>query len=451
MSAAKKIKLSLAQATTSVRNKFKKLRNEYRESDRHLEDQFRPITKRLGQLIDNSAITKPTTMVSEKEAAATTPNVEKENYTNDDEDDEDDPTSNYDMLSLPSISQKQQQQHQYSAASRGAYDDDANDIDFWSMSAADDDNDELVVELGKSSKELKDKKSSNKRFSPYGGAKKSSQKNNTLASVVKQLESENKALRRSKRLNNSNNDVQSPPQIVDDVAFYPLPSDSDSDFYSAADNNHVNNKKSKQERQISKHDVRTREEIKQQQQPKPKYKLIANERSARKRKLINKPEIVEFGEPHKKIGMKKAKYNLISGNRLDRKRKSNKKVRSFGEPNSKKPSEIKSVPQGKRRANQPIPVDEHVVTRSISQKQVPRKLTTRSSARTGLGLDFHKTKQLMNNHVGTCTPSLTYWDDPNELIERLRLLTSSTSAGHTGHNNEIISIIEELREANIIK
>lgn len=45
----------------------------------------------------------------------------------------------------------------------------------------------------------------------------------------------------------------------------------------------------------------------------------------------------------------------------------------------------------------------------------------------------------------------TYWDDPNELIDRLRLLVSSQQAGHTGHNNEIISIIEELREAKVIK
>lgn len=45
----------------------------------------------------------------------------------------------------------------------------------------------------------------------------------------------------------------------------------------------------------------------------------------------------------------------------------------------------------------------------------------------------------------------TYWDNPNELVDRLRLLVSSSSAGHTGHNNEIISILEELREAKIIQ
>lgn len=44
-----------------------------------------------------------------------------------------------------------------------------------------------------------------------------------------------------------------------------------------------------------------------------------------------------------------------------------------------------------------------------------------------------------------------YWDDPNELVDRLRLLIASQSAGHSGHNNEIIEIIEELREAKIIQ
>ena len=44
-----------------------------------------------------------------------------------------------------------------------------------------------------------------------------------------------------------------------------------------------------------------------------------------------------------------------------------------------------------------------------------------------------------------------YWDDPNELVDRLRLLLASQAAGHTNHNNEIVSIIEELYEAKIIE
>ena len=43
-----------------------------------------------------------------------------------------------------------------------------------------------------------------------------------------------------------------------------------------------------------------------------------------------------------------------------------------------------------------------------------------------------------------------YWDDPNELVDRLHLLTAERSAGNPSHVNEIHSIIEELREAGYI-
>ncbi|KAE9522924.1 hypothetical protein AGLY_016683 [Aphis glycines] len=47
--------------------------------------------------------------------------------------------------------------------------------------------------------------------------------------------------------------------------------------------------------------------------------------------------------------------------------------------------------------------------------------------------------------------NLVYWDNPNELVNRLRLLLASKSAGNTGVSNEIISIFEELREVGLIK
>ncbi|KAL4153101.1 hypothetical protein QTP88_000934 [Uroleucon formosanum] len=47
--------------------------------------------------------------------------------------------------------------------------------------------------------------------------------------------------------------------------------------------------------------------------------------------------------------------------------------------------------------------------------------------------------------------NLVYWNDPNELVERLKLLLASKAAGNTGVSNEIISIFEELHEAGIIK
>lgn len=46
---------------------------------------------------------------------------------------------------------------------------------------------------------------------------------------------------------------------------------------------------------------------------------------------------------------------------------------------------------------------------------------------------------------------IMFWDDPNELVERLRLLSMSVETGNNSHTNEIINIVEELREAGFIK
>ncbi|KYN09192.1 hypothetical protein ALC57_18705 [Trachymyrmex cornetzi] len=43
-----------------------------------------------------------------------------------------------------------------------------------------------------------------------------------------------------------------------------------------------------------------------------------------------------------------------------------------------------------------------------------------------------------------------HWDDPNELVDRLRLLNASHRAGNNVHDNEMLSIIEEIREAGFI-
>lgn len=67
---------------------------------------------------------------------------------------------------------------------------------------------------------------------------------------------------------------------------------------------------------------------------------------------------------------------------------------------------------------------------------------TRQNTKLGKGLT------LKNNNKNT---DFIFWDDPNEIVDRLRLLMSSTAAGHNAHTNEIISIIEELREAQLIQ
>lgn len=63
----------------------------------------------------------------------------------------------------------------------------------------------------------------------------------------------------------------------------------------------------------------------------------------------------------------------------------------------------------------------------------------------GDGIDFqHKA-------VNNLMPQYIYYDDPNELIERLRLLMGSLASGNTAHSNEIASIISELRQREIIE
>ncbi|KAE9543661.1 hypothetical protein AGLY_002057 [Aphis glycines] len=47
--------------------------------------------------------------------------------------------------------------------------------------------------------------------------------------------------------------------------------------------------------------------------------------------------------------------------------------------------------------------------------------------------------------------TLQYWNDPNELVSRLKPLLASKAAGNTGVSNKILSIFEELREVGYIK
>lgn len=66
--------------------------------------------------------------------------------------------------------------------------------------------------------------------------------------------------------------------------------------------------------------------------------------------------------------------------------------------------------------------------------------TSSPATKTGRGL---LTKSLTG-------PRVLYWDSPDELVSRLKLLVASAQAGNTSVRNEILSIVEELREAKII-
>lgn len=73
----------------------------------------------------------------------------------------------------------------------------------------------------------------------------------------------------------------------------------------------------------------------------------------------------------------------------------------------------------------------------------PAKARTRS---TTAGKGFGKFQKYNNQKL----LEYVYWDDPNELVDRLRLLLASQQAGNNSHHNEINSLISELREAKII-
>lgn len=72
--------------------------------------------------------------------------------------------------------------------------------------------------------------------------------------------------------------------------------------------------------------------------------------------------------------------------------------------------------------------------------------TVKTRSKTGLGFSRIPSQKLYNSKG----VDYVYWNKPKELVDRLRLLYSSKMAGNTGVNNEIISLVEEMREEGII-
>ncbi|CAG9137958.1 unnamed protein product [Plutella xylostella] len=102
--------------------------------------------------------------------------------------------------------------------------------------------------------------------------------------------------------------------------------------------------------------------------------------------------------------------------------------------------------------------------KAATQLESRPSTSLKTTAKDIMGVDSDIDEDLLNNGAmeklgGNLTKfksyksntDLVYWDDPNELIERLQLLIASKDAGNTNHDNEILSIIEELKEAGIIK
>lgn len=88
-----------------------------------------------------------------------------------------------------------------------------------------------------------------------------------------------------------------------------------------------------------------------------------------------------------------------------------------------------NTPEGERK------VDKGFKYRNVIRKLFPpiKNMITRSNA---------------NKKTGS---GLTYWHNPNTLVERLMLLNASKAAGHRGHENEILDILNALRQAELIE
>lgn len=99
--------------------------------------------------------------------------------------------------------------------------------------------------------------------------------------------------------------------------------------------------------------------------------------------------------------------------------------------------------QKTRTFKEPISAVPTKIQRPRSRSLPSQMRNTRSQTKKGGKLTM---MELNNKKI-----EYKHFDDYNELIDRLRLLLASQFAGNTGHHNEIVSIIEELKEGKIIR
>ena len=72
-------------------------------------------------------------------------------------------------------------------------------------------------------------------------------------------------------------------------------------------------------------------------------------------------------------------------------------------------------------------------------------LPSASTSRAGKGLMTPRAMMVNDHKI-----DYVHWDDPNELVDRMRLLEASCQSGNNSHDPEILSIHEELREIGLI-
>lgn len=186
----------------------------------------------------------------------------------------------------------------------------------------------------------------------------------------------------------------------------------------------------------------------------------SNDNQNRKINWSKYNDILLSGSNDTQFGVRKVRDNLKIGNFIVKFHKSTLKIRSTSFPITtglldllyyKKPPE--SYTKADLQQYKEILILTNAHKKIFDANNSPRKLQKSYKYKHIISPIFKSGGGIEPKYMSVTSNKIdyTYWDNPNELVERLKLLVSSSSAGHTGHNNEIISIIEELREASLIE
>lgn len=132
-------------------------------------------------------------------------------------------------------------------------------------------------------------------------------------------------------------------------------------------------------------------------------------------------------------GVKKVPSNILKLKNQFRKMKS-----------QKKPVFIEAVPA----IDNPFLTPSHILHRKLvpAKPMTPAEIVKSMRRKSKTGGNIEADFIPLNENVVH-----EYYDDPNELCDRLRLLISSRAAGNSNHSQEINSIISELRESGYVE
>lgn len=417
------IKRSLIHTRDIIKKKFRKLHSDITKKKRELEERYQPITKRLQKLIDinNDA----------DEDQYKRPNFKYQNfasgeqdYANNDDDDEE-------MLSVADVKPT------------NSY---VNQLKIKRLRTSDYDE-----------RSAKDKKS---RRNSQISLKSESSVNNLTNTAVTNPSNQQQTTKRNRETEESEfiPDDKKMREFFERISKNNDNDNNDDDAYSLPETSIASNKTQLKRKRMQKtvDDLNNLHDIRMTGLQKSKKKNPTRNLNDDSLIVVSPQDYDEHGK-FRGPGVKRSKHAVPQDKLKKTVRNLTSKVH-FETPkrrNAKKVEKIKTDPKPRNKPK---------IYRK-PWKQIVRRLTARGKVRkikTALIGDDLRLRRLTKNQISgkgleeefiPYTENITYeyYDDPNELCERLMLLVSSKEAGNSNHSREINSIIEELRERNIIE